>query len=158
MWTTGDHKLSDCPQVDGQPAASFRFTPRVYTTPNEYATTKNAQTHLKFERKMKIVRSRWSVVINNNYTLIVVAIRSYVDIVKYVVFHVKFNRKRRREDIIRRYVFVSHLTVFQDHERRIDVALVFDLTLSLNAVTKEKTRKSRRGNQCPDIFEPLTLI
>lgn len=57
MRTTSDDELSDCPQVDGQPATSFRFTPRVYTAPDEHATTEYAEAHLKCEQKMRSVRA-----------------------------------------------------------------------------------------------------
>lgn len=66
MWTTSDHELSDRPQVDRQPATPFWFTPRVYTAPNEHAPAKYTQTHLKWEKKMRITA--------NNHKLVAVTI------------------------------------------------------------------------------------
>lgn len=83
---------------------------------------------------------------DHNELIAVTILRSYVDVVKYVVFHVKLNRKHYREYVVRRNVFTGHLTVLQDHERWIDIALVFDFTLSLDAVEKE--RKNSKITAC----------
>lgn len=151
MRTTGDHELSDCPQVDGQPAAPFRLAPRVYTAPDEHATAEYAQAHLKRERKTRVL------IADGGESIAATESRPYVDVVEYVVFHVKLDGKRRREHVVRRDVFAGHLTVFQDGERRIDVALVFDFALSLDAAEeRRKTQRSMRDNRPPTPPPPPT--